>query len=85
MEHLAYELNVAARPNSPRWPDAKYSKDAGAAALLPRARFGSHAQAPPRFRPMSTTPASRNITFDELVAAYIESGARHSYEGGVDI
>ncbi|MBM3340593.1 MAG: methionine synthase [Betaproteobacteria bacterium] len=80
MESLAYEMNVAA---------AKLAKAACAKYATPaHPRFVAGAFGPtPKTASISpdvNDPGARNITFDELVAAYLEQ-ARALHEGGVDL
>ena len=80
MEHLAYEMNAAA---------ARLAKAACAKHSTPaRPRFVAGAFGPtPKtasISPEVNDPGARNITFDELVAAYLEQ-ARGLVEGGVDL
>ncbi|HSN41969.1 MAG TPA: homocysteine S-methyltransferase family protein, partial [Burkholderiales bacterium] len=80
MEHLAHEMNVAA---------ARLAQAACAKYSTPeRPRFVAGAFGPtPKTASISpdvNDPAARNVTFDELVAAYLEQ-ARGLAEGGVDI
>ena len=80
MEHLAHEMNVAA---------AKLATAACAKYAQPDApRFVAGAFGPtPKTASISpdvNDPGARNVTFDELVAAYLEQ-ARALAEGGVDL
>ena len=80
MEDLAYEMNVAS---------ARLAKAACAKYSTPDApRYAAGAFGPtPRTASISpdvNDPGARNVTFDELVAAYLEQ-ARALYEGGVDV
>ena len=80
MEHLVHEMNVAA---------ARLAKAACAKHSAPaRPRFAAGAFGPtPKTASISpdvNDPGARNVTFDELVAAYLEQ-ARGLAEGGVDI
>ena len=80
MESLAYEMNVAA---------AKIAKAACAKYSTPdKPRFAAGAFGPtPKtasISPSVSDPGARNVTFDELVTAYIEQ-ARALHEGGVDL
>ncbi len=80
MEHLAFEMNLAA---------AKLAKAACAKYAKPGApRFVAGAFGPtPKTASISpdvNDPSARNVTFDELVAAYLEQ-ARALTEGGVDL
>jgi len=80
MEHLAHEMNVAA---------ARLAKAACAKHSTPaRPRFVAGAFGPtPKTASISpdvNDPGARNITFDELVAAYLEQ-ARALAEGGADL
>nr|VFK17373.1 MAG: methionine synthase (B12-dependent) [Candidatus Kentron sp. LFY] len=82
MEHLAYDLNVAgarlarsaadqAEGENPGWPRFV------AGSLGPTSRAAS-------LSPDVNDPGFRNVTFDDLVAAYEES-ARGLLDGGADI
>jgi 5-methyltetrahydrofolate--homocysteine methyltransferase len=80
MESLAYEMNVAA---------ARLAKAACAEYSTPEApRFAAGAFGPtPKTASISpdvNDAGARNVTFDELVAAYLEQ-ARALHEGGVDL
>jgi 5-methyltetrahydrofolate--homocysteine methyltransferase len=80
MESLAYEMNVAA---------ARLAKAACAKYATPDApRFAAGAFGPtPKTASISpdvNDAGARNVTFDELVAAYLEQ-ARALHEGGVDL
>ena len=80
MEHLVHEMNVAA---------ARIAQAACAKHATPeRPRFVAGALGPtPKTASISpdvNDPAARNVTFDELVAAYLEQ-ARGLAEGGVDL
>jgi 5-methyltetrahydrofolate--homocysteine methyltransferase len=80
MEDLAWEMNVAS---------ARLAKAACAKYSTPDApRFAAGAFGPtPKTASISpdvNDPGARNVTFDELVAAYLEQ-ARALYEGGVDV
>ena len=80
MESLSYEMNVAA---------AKLAKAACAKYSTPdKPRFAAGAFGPtPKTASISSSvsdPGARNVTFDELVAAYLEQ-ARALHEGGVDL
>src|SRR5665647_1973380 len=80
MEHLVHEMNVAA---------ARIAQAACAKHATPeRPRFVAGALGPtPKTASISpdvNDPAARNVTFDELVAAYLEQ-TRGLVEGGVDI
>ena len=79
MEHLVHEMNVQA---------ARLAKAACAKYLTPeRPRFAAGAFGPtPKTASISpdvNDPGARNVTFDELVAAYLQQ-ARALVEGGVD-
>jgi len=80
MAHLAYEMNVAAAKLA-RAACAKYSTPDKprfvAGALGPTPKTAS-------ISPDVNDPAARNVTFDQLVAAYLEQ-ARGLVEGGADI
>ena len=80
MEDLAYEMNVA----SARLAKAacvKYSTPE-----LPRFAAGAFGPTPKTasISPDVNDPGARNVTFDELVASYLEQ-ARALHEGGVDV
>ncbi|OGB27587.1 MAG: methionine synthase [Burkholderiales bacterium RIFCSPLOWO2_02_FULL_57_36] len=80
MAHLAYEMNVAA---------AKLARAACDKYSTPdRPRFVAGALGPtPKTASISpdvNDPAARNVTFDQLVAAYLEQ-TRGLVEGGVDV
>ncbi|MBC7779520.1 MAG: homocysteine S-methyltransferase family protein, partial [Proteobacteria bacterium] len=80
MEHLAREMNLAA---------ARLAKAACAKfSTADRPRFVAGAFGPtPKTASISpdvNDPGARNVTFDELVAAYLEQ-ARAMAEGGVDL
>ncbi|MEO8418720.1 MAG: methionine synthase [Methylophilaceae bacterium] len=80
MAHLVYEMNVAA---------AKLARAACEKYATPdKPRFVAGALGPtPKTASISpdvNDPAARNITFDQLVAAYLEQ-TRGLVEGGVDI
>lgn len=80
MAHLVYEMNVEA---------AKIARAAcNKYATLDKPRFVAGALGPtPKTASISpdvNDPAARNITFDQLVAAYLEQ-TRGLVEGGVDI
>jgi len=80
MEHLAQEMNVAAarlataacakfaRPEAPRFVAGAFGPTPKTASISPDVN----------------DPGARNVTFDELVAAYLEQ-ARSLAEGGVDL
>ena len=80
MEHLAHEMNVAAaklataacakyaRPGAPRFVAGAFGPTPKTASISPDVN----------------DPGARNVTFDELVAAYLEQ-ARGLAEGGVDL
>ncbi len=80
MAHLAHEINVAAAKLARAACD-KYSS-------TERPRFVAGALGPtPKTASISpdvNDPAARNITFDQLVAAYLEQ-TRALVEGGVDV
>ena len=80
MEDLAYEMNVAAAKLA-KAACAKFEK-AGA----PRFAAGAFGPTPKTasISPDVNDPAARNVTFDQLVAAYLEQ-ARALAEGGVDL
>ena len=80
MEDLAYEMNVAS---------ARLAKAACVKYSTPdQPRFAAGAFGPtPKTASISpdvNDPGARNVTFDELVAAYLEQ-AHALYEGGVDV
>jgi len=82
MEDLAYEMNVAsarlAREAAAKWEAIDPSKPRFVAgAIGPTNRTAS-------ISPDVNDPGARNVTFDELVAAYSEE-VRALIEGGVDI
>ena len=80
MEELAAELNVAAAQLA-KAACAKYST-----AAAPRFVAGAFGPTPrtASISPDVNDPGARNVTFDELVAAYLEQ-ARALAEGGVDL
>src|SRR5690606_5068126 len=80
MEALSYEMNVAA---------ARVAREAADAASTPgRPRFVAGAIGPTNrtasISPDVNDPARRNVTYDELVAAYLEQ-ARGLVDGGADL
>ncbi|MGZ5834438.1 MAG: homocysteine S-methyltransferase family protein, partial [Telluria sp.] len=80
MAHLAYEMNVEA---------ARLAKQAAAKYSTPdKPRFVAGALGPtPKtasISPSVNDPAARNVTFDELVAAYHEQ-VRGLVDGGADV
>ncbi|MCC6301420.1 MAG: methionine synthase [Gammaproteobacteria bacterium] len=80
MEALSYEMNVAA---------ARVAREAADAASTPdRPRFVAGAIGPTNrtasISPDVNDPAKRNVTYDELVAAYLEQ-ARGLVDGGADL
>jgi len=80
MEDLAYEMNVAS---------ARLTKAACVKYSTPeQPRFAAGAFGPtPKTASISpdvNDPGARNVTFDELVASYLEQ-AHALYEGGVDV
>ena len=80
MEALAYELNVAAARLAREAADAFDTADRPrfvAGALGPTNRTAS-------ISPDVNDPGKRNVSFDELVAAYLEQ-ARGLLDGGVDL
>jgi 5-methyltetrahydrofolate--homocysteine methyltransferase len=80
MEALAYELNVAAARLARAAADAFETQERPrfvAGALGPTNRTAS-------ISPDVNDPGRRNVTFDELVAAYLEQ-ARGLLDGGVDL
>ncbi len=80
MAHLAYEMNVAAAKIARAACDKYSSADKPrfvAGALGPTPKTAS-------ISPDVSDPAARNITFDQLAAAYLEQ-TRGLVEGGVDI
>src|SRR3712207_4207365 len=80
MGHLAYEMNVAAARLA-RAACEKY-----ATADKPRFVAGALGPTPKTasISPDVNDPAARNITFDQLVAAYLEQ-ARGLIDGGADV
>ncbi len=82
LEHLAYELNVAAARLARRVADECEAKDAS------RPRFVAGAVGPTNrtasISPDVNNPGFRNVSFDQLVAAYTES-IRGLVEGGADL
>ena len=82
MEDLAYELNFASARLAARGLRRRDREDAGPAALRRSAR-SARPTAPPRSRPDVNDPGERNVTFDELVEAYLEQ-ARGLVDGGAD-
>jgi 5-methyltetrahydrofolate--homocysteine methyltransferase len=80
MEELAYEMNVAAAKLARAACDKYSTPDA------PRFVAGAFGPTPKTasISPDVNDPGARNITFDELVAAYLEQ-ARALHEGGVDL
>ena len=80
MESLSYEMNVAAA----RLAKAACAKYATTAA--PRFAAGAFGPTPKTasISPDVNDAGARNVTFDELVAAYLEQ-ARALHEGGVDL
>jgi len=81
MEELSFELNVAAAKL------ARAAADEYTARTPERPRFVAGAIGPTNrtasISPDVNDPAKRNVTYDELVAAYLEQ-ARGLVEGGVD-
>jgi 5-methyltetrahydrofolate--homocysteine methyltransferase len=84
--HLVREMNVAAARLAREAADA--AEAAGARAGEPRPRWVAGSLGPTNrtasISPDVNDPAARNVTFDELVAAYGEA-ARGLIEGGADI
>ena len=80
MEALAYEMNVASARLA-KAACAKYST-----ADAPRFAAGAFGPTPKTasISPDVNDAGARNVTFDELVAAYLEQ-ARALHEGGVDV
>jgi 5-methyltetrahydrofolate--homocysteine methyltransferase len=80
MAHLAYEMNVAAARL------ARAACDKYATPGKPRFVAGALGPTPKTasISPDVNDPAARNITFDELVAAYLEQ-TRGLVEGGADV
>ena len=80
MEDLAYEMNVAAAKLARAACDKYSTPDA------PRFVAGAFGPTPKTasISPDVNDPGARNITFDELVAAYLDQ-ARALHEGGVDL
>ncbi len=80
MAHLAYEMNVAAAKLARAACDKYSTPDKPrfvAGALGPTPKTAS-------ISPEVNDPAARNITFDQLVAAYLEQ-TRGLVEGGADV
>ena len=80
MQDLAYEMNVAA---------AQVARKAADAATTPeRARYVLGAMGPTNrtasISPDVSDPGARNVTFEQLVEAYLEQ-ARGLVDGGVDV
>jgi 5-methyltetrahydrofolate--homocysteine methyltransferase len=97
MEDIAYEINVAAAKlarsvcDEFNTPDAVQGHTSAAGGRMPEAakpRFVAGVLGPTNrtasISPDVNDPGFRNITFDELVAAYLES-ARGLVEGGADL
>jgi 5-methyltetrahydrofolate--homocysteine methyltransferase len=80
MAHLVYEMNVAAAKL------ARAACDKYATTDKPRFVAGALGPTPKTasISPDVNDPAARNVTFDQLVAAYLEQ-TRGLVEGGVDI
>ncbi len=80
MGHLAYEMNVAAARLAKKACDKYSTPDKPrfvAGALGPTPKTAS-------ISPDVNDPAARNVTFDQLVAAYLEQ-TRGLVEGGADV
>jgi 5-methyltetrahydrofolate--homocysteine methyltransferase len=80
LEELSYELNVAAAALAREAADAVSTPDGPrfvAGSLGPTSRTAS-------ISPDVNDPGARNVTFDELVQAYLEE-ARGLVDGGVDL
>src|SRR4051812_21600061 len=82
MSELAYEMNVAAASVARRAADAAEAREPGRrrwvlGALGPTNKTGS-------ISPDVNDPGARNVTFDELVEAYLEQ-ARGLVDGGTDV
>jgi 5-methyltetrahydrofolate--homocysteine methyltransferase len=80
MEHLSHEINVAAAKLARAACDKYSTPDKPrfvAGALGPTPKTAS-------ISPEVNDPAARNVTFDQLVAAYLEQ-TRALVEGGVDV
>ena len=80
MGHLAYEMNVAAARLAKKACDKYATPDKPrfvAGALGPTPKTAS-------ISPDVNDPAARNVTFDQLVAAYLEQ-TRGLVEGGADV
>ena len=80
MAHLAYEMNLASAKIARAACDKYYSADKPrfvAGALGPTPKTAS-------ISPDVNDPAARNVTFDQLVAAYLEQ-TRGLVEGGADV
>ena len=82
LEHLAYELNVEAAKLARGVADEFEAKEPG------RARFVAGAVGPTNrtasISPDVNNPGFRNVSFDQLVAAYTES-VRGLVDGGADL
>ncbi|KRB79096.1 methionine synthase [Noviherbaspirillum sp. Root189] len=80
MGHLAYEMNVAAAKI------ARAAVDKYSTADKPRFVAGALGPTPKTasISPDVNDPAARNVTFDQLVTAYLEQ-VRGLVEGGVDV
>ncbi len=82
LEHLAYELNVAAARLARGVADEFEAKEPG------RPRFVAGAVGPTNrtasISPDVNNPGARNVTFDQLVTAYTES-IRGLVDGGADL
>ena len=82
MESIAYELNVAGAALARRVADAAEARDPSrprfvAGVLGPTNRTAS-------LSPEVENPGARNVTFDQLVAAYAEA-TRGLLDGGADV
>jgi 5-methyltetrahydrofolate--homocysteine methyltransferase len=81
LEHLAYELNFASSKCAREAADEAYAKDPS------RPRFVAGALGPTNrtcsISPSVENPSFRNVTFEELVEAYMEQ-ARGLLDGGAD-
>ena len=82
MEDLAYELNHEAGPARPRGRRRGRRTDPTGRASSP-AR-SARPTGPRRSRPDVNDPGARNVTFDELVEAYLEQ-AHGLVDGGADL
>ncbi len=81
LQELAYELNLEAARLARREADACRAPRSGRGTSPARS---APPPAPPRSRPDVNDPAARNVSFDQLVAAYLEA-ARGLVDGGSDL